>query len=458
MRDAVVRTRQGDVRGTVGDGVVTFKGVPFAAAPEGALRFRAPAPPAAWDGVRDASAFGAAPPQPPPAPGVPPAWRPGDGLDCLTLNVWTPAPGSARLPVMVWLYGGRWEIGAAGLPQYDGARLARSGVVVVTVNYRVGFEGFGHVPGAPDNRGLLDQLAALRWVRENAAAFGGDPDNVTVFGQSAGAASAAFLASAGTGLFRRVIAQSIPNGLVTPGEARRTTERVADAAGVSVADLASLPPEEIVRVQPPGAFGPVADGELVTGPPWARIRPDVDLVCGFTHEEYRSFAPVVDPAGVDPVQVAAAVGLPAGAVDAYRAALPGADGAALFTAIMSDAVVRMPTTWAAENHARAGGRTWLYDFTWRGAAFGACHGVDVPFTFGDATSRFARRFLGDPPAGFEALSGALRASWTAFAATGDPGWPRFTPPAGRTRLWDASPADVPYPLAGIRAVWRDPAA
>nr|WP_244894196.1 carboxylesterase family protein [Planobispora rosea] len=231
------------------------------------MRLRAPVPPKSWGGVRDAVAFGTAPPQLPPAPGVPPVWRPGDGLDCLTLNVWSPDLGAAGLPVMVWIYGGAWRTGSSGVPQFDGATLARSGVVVVTFNYRMGFEGFGHLPGVPDNRGLRDQIAALAWVQENISAFGGDPGNVTVFGQSAGSASAALL----------LAVQDAP--LAGPR-----------AGG--------------------GAFGPVVDGDLVAGPPWQALRTgrDTALICGFTHEEYRGFPPVADPSTVELAVVAEAFG------------------------------------------------------------------------------------------------------------------------------------------------------
>ncbi|MEU4725837.1 carboxylesterase family protein [Nonomuraea dietziae] len=443
MRNAVVKTGQGLVQGFDQDGIISFRGIPYAAAPEAALRFRPPAPPTRWDGVRDATAFGAAPPQLPPAPGVPPIWRPGDGLDCLTLNVWSPDLGGAGLPVMVWLHGGTWKVGASSMPHYDGVTLARSGVVMVTVNYRVGFEGFGHLPGIPDNRGLRDQIAALRWVQDNASAFGGDPGNVTVFGQSAGAASIAYLlaAPAADRLFQQAIAQSVPAGHRDRDEAGRITATLAAAAGVPATweGLAGLPPEAILAVQDTpltgpeaggSAFGPVIDGELVTGPPWAgsgaRAR-HVNLICGFTHEEYRGLAPGGPPQGVDPAVVAASLGLGPDAATAYRQADPDGTDAGLFTVMMSDALVRMPTTWVAEAHAKAGGRTWLYDFTWQSPAIGAGHGVDVPFTFGNGDSRYAARLLGSPPpAEFAALSGQIREAWTSFAATGDPGWPPST--------------------------------
>ncbi|MCC3776148.1 carboxylesterase/lipase family protein [Streptomyces sp. UNOB3_S3] len=466
----VVVTFAGKVRGVSRDGITRFLGIPFAAAPEGPLRFRPPVSVPGWDGVRDTVAFGAAPPQLAPAPGAPAAWRPGDGLDCLTVNVWTPEPGRAGLPVMVWIYGGQWKHGSASMPHYDAATLAGSGVVVVTFNYRVGFEGFGHLLGAEDNRGLRDQIAALEWVRENIAAFGGDPANVTLFGQSAGAASVALLmaAPAARGLFRRAIAQSVPSGVLSADEAGAATATIAAAAGVPATReaFAALPPEAILAVQDAPlrerdgftAFAPVIDGDLVTGSPWVALRSgagrDVDLLCGFTHEEYRGQGPMPPP-GVDLAVVATAVGLEEEAVAAYRRAYPAADDAELFTVMLSDALIRMPTTWVAEAHAGSGGRAWLYDFAWRGPTLGAGHGVDVPFVFGTPETRPAARFLGSPPpADFAGLSERVRTAWTSFAATGDPGWPCFTPDRPTTRIWDTTPADAPYPLEGSRRIWQ----
>ncbi|HEX4721298.1 MAG TPA: carboxylesterase family protein, partial [Pseudonocardiaceae bacterium] len=204
-----VRTTAGTVQGEWADGVATFRGVPFAAPPVGPHRFAAPAPPVPWNGVRDATAFGPPPPQP---------GRRTDGDDWLNLAVWTPIPGRTGLPVIVWISGGGYLNCDTANPHLDGTTLAGAGAVVVSANYRSGFEGFARIDGAPDNRGLLDQIAALRWVRDNITAFGGDPANVTVFGQSAGANSIAALLAmpAVTGLFRRAILQSIPGTYFAP--------------------------------------------------------------------------------------------------------------------------------------------------------------------------------------------------------------------------------------------------
>ncbi|RFU40151.1 carboxylesterase/lipase family protein [Actinomadura logoneensis] len=472
MTDVLARTDLGAVRGTESDGLATFRGVPYAAAPEGPLRLRPPAPAEAWDGVRDATRFGAAPPQPPAAPGTPPIWRPEDGMDCLNVNVWTPDLGGGGLPVMVWFYGGAWRIGASPMPHYDAARLARAGVVVVTFDYRTGFEGFGHLPGVPDNRGLRDQIAALEWVRRNIAAFGGDPDRVTAFGQSAGAASIVLLAGApeARGLFRRAIAHSVPDGYHDVAEASGITGTVAAAAGVEPTweGFAALPPEALVAAQdapvdpvtrPVTAYAPVIDGDLVTGPPWARIADaaDVELVCGFVHEEARAFLPSPVPPELTPETAGAATRVGVSGAERYRAAYPQLGDVDLSVALLSDAMFRMPTLRTAEAHAAAGGRTWVFDFAWRNPAGINRHSIDVPFVFGLPDSRFALRHLGSPtPDGFPALSDAIRGAWTSFAAEGDPGWRRYDASTGRiTRVWDDRISDVPLPIAPSLPIWTD---
>ncbi|WP_156722184.1 carboxylesterase/lipase family protein [Streptomyces apocyni] len=518
----VVRTTGGRVAGVAHGGLLAFKGIPYAAAPEGPLRFQAPAPPPPWHGVRPAHAFGVAPPQLPLTPGSPAPWRPEDGLDCLSVNVWTPGGRDDRLPVMVWIYGGGWKSGWSGDPAYDGANLARAGVVLVTFNYRVGFEGFGHVPDAPANRGFLDQIAALGWVRENIARFGGDPDNVTVFGESGGGASVASLltAPAARGLFHRAIAQSMAGRYLPQEEARRIADLLAAALGVKPKALATLAPEALLAVQDaplaameaePGAwstpeaitaYSPVIDGVTVVDKPWLAVRSgaarEVDLIAGYTHDEFSMFAlqrglvrpglaatvralPMLASMALSRLRqerstsasrpprrmrtvnlrgVAESLGLDATAPDQYRAAHPGMADARLYTEMFSDALFRMPSTWLVEAHTAAGGRGYLYDFTWPspalGGALGASHLVDVPVTFGNTDGPIADFMLGGKPPGedFEQLSKRLRAAWVSFAATGDPGWPQFTADEALTRIWNVEPAVVQDPLADSRRIWH----
>ncbi|WP_143666853.1 carboxylesterase family protein, partial [Streptomyces sp. rh207] len=261
----VFTTKSGRVRGRRADrdlGIVAVLGLPYAAPPFGARRFRGPQPTEPWDGVRDCTAFGPVAPQSAELPGAP-SWSPGDE-DILTLNVWTPADGPGDLPVLVWIHGGAYVFGSSAQPDFDGTALAGGGLVVVTLNSRLGFEGFGHVPdtdgdlpvpdthgdlpvpGAdisaaafPDNRGLLDQIAALEWVRDNISAFGGSPDRVTLAGQSSGATSVACLtvADRARGLFRRAVLHSAVNAFATVEQAARTTAEVAAAAGVPALSL-----------------------------------------------------------------------------------------------------------------------------------------------------------------------------------------------------------------------------
>ncbi|MFD2418142.1 carboxylesterase/lipase family protein [Amycolatopsis pigmentata] len=450
----IAQTADGAVRGSMDGGIAVFKGIPYAAPLDGPRRFQAPVPPSPWDGIREATAFSAAVPQPSQWPGRPPVWSPGDSTDCLSVNVWTPDPG-ANLPVMVWIYGGAFLAGSSSFPQYDGANLARGGVVVVTLNYRVGFEGFGWLPGVPLNRAVLDQLAALRWVRDNIAAFGGDPDAVTIFGESAGATAVALLTAteAGRGLFRRAIAQSVARAERTPEAARATTERIANALGVepSAEGFDGVPAEAIHRVQiGPGEitpYGPTIDGDLVRGRPWQGLRPEVDLITGFNQDEYRLFTQLLGAKADDP----AALGLPPSAVEEYRAAYPGLSEAGLAELILSDTVFRMPSLWCAREHP---GRAYLYELTWSSPSLGACHALDVPLTFGTFDNPFATLLLGDPlPGDAEPLSKEIRKAWTSFAATGDPGWPEYHADTRLARVWDVPSRIVSDPEESSRRIW-----
>src|SRR5260370_1551669 len=239
-REIDVRTQEGVMRGRSVEEVATFKGIPYAAAPFGANRFQPPRPVERWDGVREALSYGPTVPKPPyfppfdvliPEPAIP-------GEDCLNLNIWTPDVGRAGLPVMVWIHGGAFSNGSGAVPVYDGSAFARDGVVCVTINYRLGADGFLFLGDGIANVGLLDQVAALAWVRDNIASFGGDPARVTIAGESAGAMSVITLMSMplAAGLFRRAIAQSGAGQHVL-------TEGTAATVGGYLAELLTVPAE-----------------------------------------------------------------------------------------------------------------------------------------------------------------------------------------------------------------------
>ncbi len=414
-------------------------------------------------------------------PGLPAVWHPGDSTDCLSLNVWTPDRGGG-LPVMVWLHGGAFLGGTSDALSYDGAGLARAGVVVVTVNYRVGYEGFGWVSDAPANRGILDQLAALHWVHNNIAAFGGDPDNLTIFGESAGGTSVATLlgGSAGTGLFRRAIAQSVGSLFCDEDESRELGELIIGRLGVraTAEALGELPPEAVHGAQMPAMmemnqnrsawtnatpYAVVLDGLVLSELPWVALRGGagrgVDLISGYLTDEGRLFTVDLPAEAQDPAELAQGLRLAPSMVDEYRTGFPGIGDADLYTLMVSDQVFRMPSLWCAEGHAAGGGRSYLYEFAWpspaRGGALGACHGLDVPFTFGVAESELTQpMFGGAPPPEFEALSGELRKAWVSFAATGDPGWPPYTTADRRARVWNVPSTVVADPIATSRKIWQ----
>ncbi|MEV4173631.1 carboxylesterase family protein [Nonomuraea sp. NPDC049709] len=476
-----VRTAAGGLRGRAEDGVAVFRGIPFARPPLGELRFAAPVPAEAWDGARDCAAFGPPPPQAPSPMGVPVAERSGENW--LTVNVWSPSlDAAAGLPVMVWIYGGAYRSGDAGESVYDGAVLAREGnAVVVTLNYRVGMEGFAHIEGAPANRGLLDQVAALEWVRDNVAAFGGDPGRVTVFGESAGAGSVAALMAMprAAGLFGRAIAQSVPGTYFSAPLAADIGAVLAAELGLrpTVADLAAVAPDRLVaaadavtakmpeyedlwgpvaRTVTP--FSPVVDGDVLPRDPWAALADGaargVELIVGHNRDEYRLFTQTGRSAGpsADVLLRTFAPGLP------YRDAFPGAEPELLGELVRSDWLFRMPSLRLADAQAAGGGRVHAYELTWAspvmGGALGACHALDVPLVFGNLDSGMGRFFLGDSaPAEAESVSADFRRTWTAFAAGEGPGWAAYEPGRHLVRLFDTQPSVVPYPEETSRRLW-----
>jgi para-nitrobenzyl esterase len=472
-----VRVAAGSLQGMVDSGVAVFKGIPFAEPP---ARFAAPGPVEAWHGTREALCYG----PPPPQSGL----FGMDGLaksaeGWLTVNIWTPDP-AATLPVMVWVQGGGYVFGTSGLPEYDGGRLAREGgVVVVTFNYRVGIEGFAQIEGAPANRGLLDQVAALEWVRNNISGFGGDPDHVTVFGQSAGGGSVAALLAMpqAAGLFRRAIVQSMPMAFFTPELAADIAGVFASELGLRPTELASVAPSELPAVCDAvmakiGQFadrwglaahrkvplGPVVDGSILPTDPWQALAGgaarDVDLMVGHVRNEQRLFTLIDGILGqITEEQAATALNLFAPGPDGvaeYRAAGGGPDE--LYDHVQSDWLFRMPSLHLAEAHT---GRVFLYELTWQapgmGGVLGACHGLDVPLVFGNLTSGQPAILLGGDLTEAEIVSAQMRDSWTRFATHGDPGWPAYDRDERLTRIFDSEQTVVPYPEDVSRRIWQD---
>jgi para-nitrobenzyl esterase len=490
---SVVRTEAGAVRGRREDGLTVFRGIPFAAPPVGEARFQAPRPAPAWDGVRDAYAFGPPPPQETSflgSDGVPDVPL---GDDWLTVNVWTPDPDpAAHRPVMVWIYGGAYKIGHAGSPGYDARHIAHDGdVVVVSLNYRVGIEGFAHIEGAPANRGLLDQVAALEWVRDNITAFGGDPGQVTVFGESAGAGSVAALLAmpSAAGLFRRAIAQSVPGTYFSDALARDIATALAAEAGLrpTAADLATVDPRRLPsagealtpkmlqyldrwgQVAPTlSPFSPVVDGEVLPVAPWQALAAgagrDVELVVGHNRDEFRLFLAMGGQLGqITEEQERGALRMfaPGAAGEAdYRAAFPDASPGELFERVQTDWLFNMPSHHLAEAQLAGGGRVHVYELTWsapaNGGVLGACHGLDVPLLFGTFGADIGLMVFagGAPTPEAEALSARFRASWTAFARTGDPGWPAYGTTDRLVQVLDAEPQVRAYPEEATRRLWE----
>ena len=489
---AVVAVAEGKLRGRqAAHGVSAFLGIPYAAPPVGDLLYRAPMPAPRWDGVREVDAFGPTAPKPPYRkpfdellfdPVVP-------GTDFLNLNVWTPDPGAAGLPVLVWIHGGAFRNGSNAVPWYDGTAFARDGVVLVSLNYRLGAPGFAELAGAPANRGLLDQLAALRWVRENIAAFGGDPGRITICGESAGAMSVATLLSMpqSRGLFRGAIAQSgAGHSVATAADARLVTAEVAARLGVPAtaeafaaigvpeltaaqnavsADLLAAPDPRRwgASVVAAGmAFLPVVDGDVLAARPIDAIAAGagaaVPVLIGTTAEEYRFFLAPVGLLDVATPQLTAAVlagfGWDPAIATTYAANRPAGTTGDVLAAVITDGYFRLPAIRLAETRDRDGAPTFVYEFAWRSPqlGLGACHALELPFVFDTLAAPHGAAMLGPQPP--QPLADRMHAAWVAFAAHGDPGWASYDTAGRPVQVFDEPAGPVAHdPRAGERRLW-----
>lgn len=476
-------TSRGAVQGEEAGGVAVWRGIPYATAD----RFAPPVPIERWAGTRPATSPG---PQAPQLPSIldrmlGPASLP-QHEQCLTLDVWAPPPEpGSRRPVLVWIHGGAFTNGTGAAPWFDGSAFVRAGCVLVSCNYRLGALGFLANPAldpAAGNLGLLDQLAALTWVREEVAAFGGDPANVTVFGESAGGLSVVTLLTSGLaeGRFDRGWAMSPSlSQLRTAERARGAADELAQAAGLSLDDVdgwRTLPVDALLSAQaevlrgkdPFTAFAPTPDGIVVPSEGVIASSPGgwgaaVPLVLGTTRDEmslFTAFDPQVqglDDAGLERrAQRLFGERTPA-VLAAYHAARPGAAPSRLATAIATDHGFRMPATRVAELRQAVGSPTWLYWFTWAtpvfGGVLGSCHGIDIPFAFHALSAPGVELFTGtgaDRAAVADALHGAI----VAFARDGSVTWPRYAP--GTRAVWqvDVEPAVVLDPEPALRALYE----
>jgi para-nitrobenzyl esterase len=478
--EPVGATTTGQVQGTWSGEIATFLGVPYAAPPVGADRFGPPRRHPRWEGTRDASVFG------PTAPQAPQDLALIDepiiaGDNCLNLNVFTPDPGrEAGLPVMVWIHGGGFFSGSSANPWYHGERFARDGVVLVSINYRLGLEGFLRLDDEGGNRGVLDWIAALEWVQENIGAFGGDPANVTIAGQSAGGTACALLATipSARGLFRRAICMSAPAGLVGTAELAASLARTAaEHLGVPLTwnAVTELADDRLAAVRArftpsgPGAVStpsiapllPYVDGDLIPAEPLQAMTEgagaQIDLLAGATTQELNMFfaASAVDLDDDSFRQALVGMGLTDDSVRTYKDALSDLTPFAALGQAMSDHMFRTHAARVGSVRQGATGRTYLYEWAWRSpgmdGVLGAAHGVDIPFAFDNLDAAGGERSLGaDPP---QRLADLTHGAYVDFVTAGDPGWPPYIVDERATMVFDDESRVVNDPFRMERELW-----
>ncbi|MFF7631670.1 carboxylesterase/lipase family protein [Kitasatospora sp. NPDC008050] len=488
--DCRTTTSVGRVQGLPQGGVCSYLGVPYAAPPTGALRFEPPVPAAPWHGTLQATAA---------RPGCPQDLSVIDqGVeDCLYSNVWQPRTGGAHKPVMVFIHGGAAELGSAGDPVFNGAELAaRGNAIVVDLDYRLGILGWTELGGldpryaGSGNNGLRDQIAALTWVRQHIASFGGDAGDVTVFGESEGAISidAMLAGDHPERLFRRAVLESGPGYLVhTQDYAEDAAKHILAAGNITgVAQLAAMSTAQVLQLQEkaqqgiPGLadavfFGPSIDGRLIPGPVVDRIAAGsarhVEIMAG-TNENETDYWALFEPQVLD-LPLSAYHSFPAELADrkqqmyaAYAADRPGLSEGRVVNAMITDQTERVPTLRLAEAQSRWR-PTYVYQFNWHvpyvaglpaAQNLGAMHTLELPFVFGNldlgSIPRGAATVAAQRPQ-LTRLSDDMMDSWTSFARTGAPGWPSYTPAVRATRIWDLEPRVQNAPQEQERELWND---
>ena len=461
LPEVVELSGQGRVRGSREGGLIVYRGVRYAKDPFGENRFGRPEPVPPWPETIDALEFAPASPQAPRDPG----FDLYGGTDCLALNIWAPAVRSSRLPVLVWIPGGAYMRGDACDPIYDGSVFARQGIVFVSLNYRVGIDGFMLLPDAPANRGLLDQIAALEWIQDHIATFGGDPTQVTVAGGSAGAGAITCL----LGMpyrrpqFSRAILQSPSVATQTVEEATASANAICGLLSVpcTAKAMAAVPIADCVAVVSKLAndaelrrslgmtsrnvfpLRAVVDGDVLAQTPlaalqqhWMRRTSAISILVGSNRDEMRLYA--IPDGSIDRVKSDDLIrfvrdaGLATGAEAAYGFGLSGRDATNptagdVLCSMQSDYYYRIPARRIAEHATDAGIDAYLYEFEWESSRcdcrLGAAHGVEIPFVFGQVSTDFGKAITG--PGAPEALATEMNEAWALFVKSGDPGWPKF---------------------------------
>ena len=500
MSNLIVETQYGKVQGYEHGPISAWKGIPFAQPPTSQRRFRAPQAPEPWTGVLEAKKFS---PMAPQLPGMGASMvgalgagravkLPPISEDCLYLNIWSPGTEGQKRPVMVYIHGGAFTIGSASDPWYDGTSFAtRHNIVVVSLNYRLGILGFvslrdltGADAGFTANCALLDQIAALRWVRDNIAAFGGDPAQVTVMGESAGAMSIGALLGMpeAKGLFQRAILQSGAAGagnLTARPQAAQIAQALLTKLGLETSQLSTLaevPFETLLQIQPElgqefggiRAYSPVIDGETLPQHPLAMIAQgsaaNVAILLGTNRDEWCLFAMLSGGPNVDEEQLKQIFGDAAQQVLAtYTQARADKSPELAWIDIMSDLVFRMPAIHLAEAQTPQGTPVWMYRFDWESPAFGgvlgAAHAMDIPFVWNTLDIPLSRAFTGDSPTR-QSLADQMHASWAAFIRNGNPAidslpsWPPYDLERRATMIFSNTPHVVNDPQGQVRALWK----